>query len=173
MFSLWDMTNETISAAREPGTALMRTRTRPCRRILIVDDDSAMRQLNTTALTNAGYQVDGAADGAAGFEAYMATQYDLVITDNFMPKVTGVEMLKKLHAASLAPSVILATRATPTEEFARHPELQPDITLLKPYNTHQMLKAVDLVLRVADARIQGPPLPKEKGSHSFYGLEPQ
>jgi DNA-binding response OmpR family regulator len=165
------MTDETNSAARKPGTAVLRTATRPRRRILIVDDDTAMRELNTAALTNAGYQVDGAPNGAAGFEALMIKCYDLVITDNFMPKVTGIEMLKKLHAAHLAPSVILATRAAPTEEFARHPELQPDITLLKPYNTQQMLNAVDIVLRVADARIQGPPLPKEKRARSFYGSE--
>jgi DNA-binding response OmpR family regulator len=165
------MTDETISPTREPAKALLRSQISPRHRILVVDDDTKMRQLNTAALTQAGYHVDGAPDGAAGFEALQTKRYDLVITDNFMPKVTGMEMLKKLHAAQLALSVILATRAAPTEAFARQPELQPDITLLKPYTTEQMLNAVELVLRIADTRLQGPPLPKEKHALSSYGLE--
>jgi DNA-binding response OmpR family regulator len=113
--------------------------------------------------------VDEAADGGAGFEALKSTVYDLVITDNSMPKVTGVEMLKKLRAAQLSLPVIMATGAAPTDEFARYPWLQPDITLLTPYSMTEMLNAVEAVLRVADAREQAQP-PKRK---STYGWELQ
>jgi two-component system, cell cycle sensor histidine kinase and response regulator CckA len=72
---------------------------KPIQRILVVEDDISIRRLRTEMLIRSGYQVDAAADGAAGWKALQGKSYDLVITDNFMPKVTGVEMVKKLHAA--------------------------------------------------------------------------
>jgi DNA-binding response OmpR family regulator len=168
MVSFFDMTDEMISQSAEPASAPTQGLTNPRHRILLVDDDSLARHLNTVILTIAGYEVDEAADGAAGFEALQSGNYDLVITDNSMPKVTGVEMLKKLRAAHMALPVIMATRTAPLEEFARHPWLQPDVTLLKPHTVTEMLDAVEVVLRVADGREQGPPQPKQK---STYGWE--
>ncbi len=63
-------------------------------RILVVDDEDNTRKLNAAVLTQAGYEVDTARDGAAGWEALQTGSYDLLITDNSMPKVTGVEMLR-------------------------------------------------------------------------------
>jgi DNA-binding response OmpR family regulator len=168
MVKLCDMTDEPISQAVEPASAPTQGQANPPRRILLVDDDSAVRVFNKTVLTQAGYEVDEAADGGAGFEALQSQLYDLVITDNSMPKVTGIEMLKKLRAARLSLPVIMATGAAPTDEFARYPWLQPDITLLTPYSMTEMLNAVEVVLRVADAREQGPLPPKRK---STYGWE--
>jgi len=119
-------------------------------RILIVDDDRCTRQINTIVLTQAGYQVDAANDGAAGWEAIQSKPYDLVITDNHMPNLTGIGMLKKLRAAQLALPVIMATGEPPTEEFARDPSLQPEATLLRPYAVEKLLNTIEVVLRVAD-----------------------
>jgi DNA-binding response OmpR family regulator len=121
-------------------------------RILVVDDEDNTRRLNATMLTQAGYEVDTANNGAEGWEALQSGCYDLLITDNSMPKVTGVEMLKKLRAAHMTLPAIMATGAIPTAEFARQPWLQPDATLVRPYTVEQLLKTVELVLRVADAR---------------------
>jgi DNA-binding response OmpR family regulator len=103
-------------------------------------------------LTQAGYQVDESPDGAAGFEAIQSGCYDLLITDNSMPKMTGVELLKKLRASQLSLPVIMATGLVPTAEFARQPWLQPDATLTRPYTVEKLLQTVEVVLRVADAR---------------------
>ncbi len=135
------------------GTPLP-NQTSPPQRILVVDDDANTRVLNMAVLTQAGYQVDGAANGAAGFAALQTGYYDLVITDNFMPKLTGIGMLKKLRAAQMSLPVIMATGALPTEEFARYPWLQPDATLLRPYPVEELLAKVAVVLRMADARKQ-------------------
>jgi DNA-binding response OmpR family regulator len=163
--NLCDMKDEFISRTVEPANTPIQGQTIPPRRILLVDDDTAVRVFNKTVLTQAGYEVDEAADGGAGFAALQSCVYDLVITDNSMPKVTGVEMLKKLRAARLSLPVIMATGAAPTDEFARYPWLQPDITLLTPYSVTEMLNAVEVVLRVADTREQGPPLPKRKSTY--------
>ena len=78
-------------------------------RILVVEDDRERRQVNAMVLTHAGYAVDMAEDGAAAWEALQANQYGLMITDNHMPKLTGVELLKKLRSARMELPVIMAT----------------------------------------------------------------
>ena len=79
----------------------------------MVDDDSNARQLSLDVLAGAGYDVEGVKDGAAGWEALQATSYDLIITDNKMPRMTGIEMIEKLRSARRAVPVIMATGICP------------------------------------------------------------
>lgn len=118
-------------------------------RILVVDDEASVRHLTTEMLVRAGFEVDAAPDGAAGWEALQTKRYDLVITDNFMPKVTGIEMVKKLHAANMQLPVIMATAIFPQEEFILHPWLQAIPTLLKPFRSAKLLSTVKKVLSVS------------------------
>ena len=143
------MKDTTISPEIERSRASLQPQLNATPRILLVDDDASTRELNTLVLTLSGYEVDAAIDGAAGWEALQAKPYDLLITDNSMPKVTGVEMIKMLRAAHMALPVIMATRTLPTEELTRHPLLQPDATLVRPYTLRKMLNTVAEVLRVA------------------------
>ena len=140
------MKDKTISQAGESTCAPLP----PCR-ILVVDDDTGIRQLNTGALIRSGYHVDAAADGAAAWEALSADSYDLMITDHNMPKVSGVELLKKLRAARMVVPVIMATGTLPKEESTRYPWLQPAALLLKPYSFPELLGTVRNVLRAAGA----------------------
>ncbi len=117
-------------------------------RVLVVDDDVSIRQLTTEMLIRSGYEVDTAPDGAAGWEALQAKRYDLVITDNFMPKLTGVEMVHRLQAARMQVPVIMATALFPKEEFILYPWLGGVTTLLKPYRATELLSAVRRVLGV-------------------------
>ena len=149
------MKDKTISQAGESTCAPLP----PCR-ILLVDDEPHIRQLNTGALIHSGYHVDAAEDGAAAWEALGADSYDLMITDNNMPRLTGVELLKKLRSARMALPVILATGTLPKEEFIRYPWLQPDATLLKPYTVEELLGTVRTVLRAtvsAPGQLEPPP----------------
>jgi two-component system cell cycle sensor histidine kinase/response regulator CckA len=118
-------------------------------RILMVDDEVSVRQLTTELLTRAGFVVDGATDGAEGWEALQAKHYDLVITDNFMPHVTGIEMVKKIHEESMNLPVIMATAIFPQEEFQLHPWLESIPTLLKPFRAAELLSTVRKVLSEA------------------------
>lgn len=118
-------------------------------RILFTDDDDDLRRLNAEALKQLGHHVDTAEDGAAAWDALNTTPYDLLITDNKMPKVTGLELLEKVRGARMALPIIMATGSLPTEAFARQPGLTPEGTLLKPYTLPELLKTVKSVL---DAR---------------------
>ncbi len=101
-------------------------------------------------LHHAGYHVDTAEDGAFAWEALGTSRYDLMITDNNMPNLTGMELLKKLYASRMAMPFIMATGKLPEEEFARYPWLRPAATLLKPYTVEELLGAVKKVLRETD-----------------------
>ncbi len=119
-------------------------------RILVVEDDADIRQLNTEALLQSGYEVDAAEDGAVAWDALQVNSYDLVITDRSMPKVCGIELLKKLRAARMDLPVIMATGILPHEEFQRYPWLQPAAVLIKPYTIPDLIETVRTVLTVAE-----------------------
>ena len=128
----------------------------PPQHILVVEDDVSLRQLSTEVLSGCGYAVDASEDGAAAWQALNTDSYDLLITDNDMPKVSGVELLRKLRAARMDLPVIMATGAVPTAEFARCPWLQPTAMLIKPYDVMEMLRTVKKVLCEADATTHAP-----------------
>jgi DNA-binding response OmpR family regulator len=123
----------------------------PLRRILVVDDEPDIRQLNTEVLIDSGYQADAAEDGAIAWQALNTNSYDLLITDHNIPKVSGIGLLKKLRAARMVLPVIMATGNLPREVFPRYPWLQPAVTLLKPYTVEEFLGAVKKVLRASDS----------------------
>ena len=145
----------------------------PHYRILVVDDDAHIRELNAELLMSSGFHVDTAVDGAAAWDELSAQNYDLMITDNNMPRVSGVELLGKLHAARMELSVIMATGAMPEEEFNRQPWLQPAALLLKPYTLAELLETVKKVLRAnADAwrQLVSPGIREELASGARMGL---
>src|SRR6185437_10079509 len=82
-------------------------------RILLVDDEKAVRLLNSELLTDAGYEVMAVADGAFAWDAIQTEHFDLLITDNAMPKITGVELINKVIAARIRLPVIMLTGALP------------------------------------------------------------
>jgi PAS domain S-box-containing protein len=141
-----------LSQVTGPDTAPLSCPTNSPRRILLVDDDSDTRRRSLDVLAGAGYEVQAVKDGAAGWEALEAKSYDLIITDNKMPRMTGMEMIEKLRSARMGVPVILATAQAPTHDFDRKPWLKPDVTLERPFCNEDLLGAVKGVL-TSDARV--------------------
>jgi DNA-binding response OmpR family regulator len=140
------MKTNLASPACQPPRATGQCQPAPRQRILVVEDDDDIRRLNTEALIRHGYQVDAAEDGAVAWDALQHNAYDLLVTDNAMPKVTGVELLKKLHGGRMAVPVIMATGTLPEAAFTRYPWLQPAATVLKPYSPAELVGTVIQVL---------------------------
>jgi CheY-like chemotaxis protein len=136
-----------VAATKKPTAGMPEPDLRP--RILVVDDEPELRRLNAEILRHSGYQVDAAEDGAAAWTALQLNRYDLLVTDNDMPKISGVELLKKVHATSMPLPVIMATGTIPDEDFERHPAIKPAVTLLKPYTLQEFLSAVREVLNAS------------------------
>jgi len=126
--------------------AQARCQTRAFKRILLVDDELLILQCNTAVLTRSGYHAEIAQDGAAAWEALQAKAYDLLITDNNMPRLSGIELVKKVRSAHLKLPVILASGNLPTGELGRNPLLQPIATLAKPFTGEELLRAVSRAL---------------------------
>ncbi len=146
--------NQTLTAC-EPAQLPRRSESNPPDHILVVEDDSSIRRLNAEVLSRSGYAVDVAVDGADAWAALGTDNYDLMITDNNMPNLTGVELLMKIRAARMDLPVIMATGKLPSEEFTRQPWLQPAALLLKPYTIEDLLRTVKKVLREADSTTEG------------------
>jgi len=156
-----------ILPACESASAPLQSQTNPPHRVLVVEDDTTIRRLDAEVLSRCGYVVDAAEDGAAGWEALQVNSYDLMITDNNMPNLSGVGLLKQLRAARMELPVIMATGTLPTEEFARYPWLQPAATLVKPYTIEQLLQTVRKVLREAEVAADAP---RQRPAHSPHRI---
>jgi DNA-binding response OmpR family regulator len=146
-----DIMDNKMSPAGEPDGA---PRPRPANsphRILVVDDNNDTRQLSVDILVGSGYDVEAVKDGAAGWDALQANRYDLTITDNKMPRMTGIEMIAKLRSARMTLPVIMATSYLPLDEFALKPWLKPDAMLERPFSNDELLAAVKKVLRPDDS----------------------
>jgi len=108
----------------------------------MAEDDADIRRLNTEDLRNAGYLVDAVEDGAAAWDVLQLNSYHLLITDQHWPKLSGVELLKKIHDAHMALPTIMITDILPKLEFAEHPWIQPATMLLEPYSSAELLAMV-------------------------------
>lgn len=87
------------------------------KKILIVDDDTLVRQSLTETLTAVGYEVINAEDGQDGLTKALANHPDLILSDVRMPNLDGLQMLEKLRADKWgkdAPVIILSTDSSTT-----------------------------------------------------------
>ena len=129
---------------RQLRTGPIVARRRP--RILLVDDDLVLCVFHAEVLSGAGFDVDMAEDGEAGWQALQVRNYDLLITDNQMPRVSGIELLKKLRSEEQDIPVIMVSGAIPTEELNRNSWLRLSATLPKPFTGDRLLRIVKKVL---------------------------
>lgn len=150
------MKESKIVPAKGPAREAIQWPTNVPPRILVVEDDADIRRLNTEVLSDSGYQVDAAKDGVAAWQALNTDRYDLLITDNNMPRVTGLELIKKMRSEDMTLPIILMSGTLPMEELDRHPWLKIQATLLKPYTLAELLVTVKKVLcmTAADASQQ-------------------
>lgn len=140
------MTAKNVSQTGEMNGTPSQSPLNPTHRILVAEDDDDIRRLNAEVLFHSGYKVDAAADGAVAWDTLQLNHYHLLVTDYHMPRMSGVELLLKLHAARKALPVILVSGTIPMEKLKRHPWLQIDATLLKPYTPDELLATVKKVL---------------------------
>ncbi|RMF12757.1 MAG: response regulator [Alphaproteobacteria bacterium] len=118
-------------------------------RILVAEDEAAVRAFVTRALESAGHQVVAVADGGAAVERLMAVggkDFDLLLTDIVMPVMDGIALA--LKARSLYPDLpILMMSGYPRERQRAHnlDLLLTDI-LAKPFQLAELLKAVDAAI---------------------------
>jgi two-component system, chemotaxis family, chemotaxis protein CheY len=133
------------------------------RRILLVDDDRSVLDLGETVLTQVGYRVDTATDGEEAWAALCTRSYDLLITDNNMPRLTGIGLVKRARQAGMTLPAVVASGALTPE--ATHSPDWPDATsyLRKPFVLRELLEmATHIVPLVAALAINRLPEPEQR-----------
>jgi DNA-binding response OmpR family regulator len=124
--------------------------TNPPHAILVLDRDPFIRHFSAEVLTRHGYIVNAAEDGAAGWEELQANRYNLLITGQDLPKMTGIKLIGKLRAAGMVLPVVMVADRLPTRELARTPPLPVAAMLLKPISFDALLDTVNIVLCAAN-----------------------
>jgi len=117
---------------------------RPTPRILVIDDDAALRRVLCTALERAGFAVDAADDGTTGMMLFRALRPDLVITDIRMPVKSGIEAVREIRAMEPeAPIIAIAgDYAGSGEWLAAARALGADEVLAKPFSPAELVERV-------------------------------
>jgi two-component system response regulator QseB len=126
-------------------------------RILLVEDDPDIGRLTSKALLQHGYEVDVAEDGETGWAELQNNRYNLLITKNDLPKLTGVGLLKKLRSACMPLPVIMVIETMPTWESPQYSWLLNANKLLMPYSYDELLGVVKKIQRAtANIPVQMP-----------------
>lgn len=116
-------------------------------RILIVEDEPALRAQITQAFKDEGYVAEAAADGEQGL--YMAQEYpiDLAVIDLGLPKVSGIDIIKKIRKAGRTVPVLILTARDGWQSKVEGLEAGADDYLVKPFNTEELLARTRALLR--------------------------
>ncbi len=120
---------------------------RPTERVLIVDDDPAIRRLLKKLLARVGYETLEAADGEEAFQELMEHRPAIVLTDWYMPRVDGVELIRRIRGANLPwyPYILLITAS---EDQQQGLDSGADDFISKPIRPQQVLPRVRAGQRV-------------------------
>jgi len=117
--------------------------------ILAVDDSASMRQMVSFTLKGAGYHVIEAADGQEALEKARSQPVDLVLTDQNMPRMDGitlVKLLRSMHAFASTPMLILTTESS-DEMKAKGKAAGATGWLVKPFDPAKLLDVVKRVIK--------------------------
>jgi DNA-binding response OmpR family regulator len=119
---------------------------RPVSRILVADDDPALRTMLAEALHDAGYAVLSAADGEEAWETLCRDSIDLLVTDHDMPRLTGLELLRRVRLGPLHVPVIFISGRMPGNVADLHTLLPPGIVLAKPFTLAELRADLESLL---------------------------
>lgn len=116
-------------------------------KILLVEDSHSLQRSLGAGLTNSGFALDQAFDGeeAAGFLA--ANEYDCIILDLMIPKIDGLELLKRLRAKSNDTHVLILSAKDQIEDRVRGLDLGADDYLVKPFAFDELVSRIRAVTR--------------------------
>ncbi len=117
------------------------------RNILVVDDDTDLRMSVVSALLENQYQVDQAVDGEEAVNRIKAGQYDLVLLDVNMPKLSGIDALKEIKAHDPSIMVIILTAFSNIRDAVEATRLGAYNYLEKPVKSENLVYMIDLAFK--------------------------
>lgn len=127
----------------------------PAARILLVEDEPALRLTLGDRLKKAGYVVEHAGDGASGAEKAVAGQFDLIVLDVMLPELDGFGVCRRLRSSGIDVPVLMLTARSRTEEKVRGLGVGADDYVTKPFRMPELLARIAALLRRASAVREG------------------
>ena len=118
-------------------------------RILVVDDEPAIRDAIEYSLRNEGFDVDGAADGETGLHAALEESYDVVVLDLMLPRMSGTEVCRRLRGSSAVPIIMLTAKGAELDRVLGL-EVGADDYLTKPFSMAELIGRIRAIIRRRD-----------------------
>ena len=118
-------------------------------RILVVDDEPAIVDAVGYALRGEGFEVESRADGEAALEAALGSAFDLLILDLRLPGLSGIEVCRRVRAASEVPILILSARDAEVDRVLGL-EAGADDYVTKPFSLAELVSRVRAIFRRRD-----------------------
>lgn len=115
--------------------------------VLLVEDDDTISHLIRDGLSGQGYQIDHCAEGDQGLEQALQQPYHLVLLDLMLPKLNGLELLRKLKAVRQRTPVIVISACAEQQDRIAGLHYGADDYLPKPFCMEELLLRVQAVLR--------------------------
>lgn len=115
--------------------------------ILVVEDETAIREGLIDVLVYHGYGVDSAATGPEGLEKALTGKFDLILLDIMLPGMDGYEICDRIRAEDRHQPVIMLTAKTSDEEIVEGLKLGADDYVAKPFSIQQLVLRIEAVLR--------------------------
>ena len=124
------------------------------KRILIVDDDTEIRDLLEFDISSSGYFVDTASDGMEGLSKALNNKYDLILLDVMMPKLNGFEVCKNIRQAKINVPILMLTAKGTIGDKTNGFESGADDYLVKPFDIQEVLLRIRVLLRRNQSQIE-------------------
>ncbi len=115
--------------------------------VLVVDDESGVRDLLSDALRFAGYETEVASQGREALEIWRLKRVDLCVVDINMPVMDGFEFLETVRRSDVNTPVLLLSARDATEDIARGLRYGADDYVRKPFSVEELLLRVSAILR--------------------------
>lgn len=122
--------------------------------ILLADDDANLRRVLEFQLQEAGYKIQTASDGAQALEIFASDDFDCVITDLRMPKLSGLEFLEKIKAANSEIPVIVITAFGEVETAVAAMKAGAYDYINKPFNRDEILLTLERALNFSQTKTE-------------------
>ena len=119
------------------------------KKVLIAEDESAIREIIAITLKRAGYEVTEACDGQQALMLYNEKEgdFDVVLLDIMMPNIDGLEVCKRLRAVSGTVGIIMLTAKTQEMDKVSGLLMGADDYITKPFSPSELMARVDSVYR--------------------------
>ncbi|MDX1404785.1 MAG: response regulator transcription factor [Woeseiaceae bacterium] len=122
-------------------------------KILVVEDEAAIREGLLDVLVFHGYAVDGAATGPDGLAKAQSGKFDLILLDIMLPGMDGYQICDRIRADDPRQPIIMLTAKTSDEDIVQGLKLGADDYVAKPFSIQQLVLRIEAVLRRSQAGI--------------------